>query len=176
MTEPMLSVKDLTVTYSTSGGPVPAVRGVSFDIPAGSSLGLAGESGCGKSTLANALLRLLPAGTEVTGEVMMGGKDVLGLNPGGLRAVRWTTGAIVFQGALHAQPVIDQAQVRGVTAEVQARRELDPDSACSFHHANQVRASGALIRPSAAAVHEVRDRERLPLRAQHEGVIDITLA
>jgi peptide/nickel transport system ATP-binding protein len=38
----------------------------------------------------------------VTGEVMMGGKDVLGLNPGGLRAVRWTTGAIVFQGALHA--------------------------------------------------------------------------
>jgi peptide/nickel transport system ATP-binding protein len=102
MTEPMLTVKDLTVTYSTSGGPVPAVRGVSFEIPAGSSLGLAGESGCGKSTLANALLRLLPDGTEVTGEVMMGGKDVLTLNPGGLRAVRWTTGAIVFQGALHA--------------------------------------------------------------------------
>jgi peptide/nickel transport system ATP-binding protein len=52
--------------------------------------------------LANSLLRLLPAGTEVTGEIMLGGQDVLNLSPGGLRAVRWTSGAIIFQGALHA--------------------------------------------------------------------------
>ena len=102
MAEPLLSIRDLTVTYHPKGGPVPAVRGVSFDLEKGGSLGLAGESGCGKSTLAGALLRLLPAGTEVTGEVTLDGKDVLGLSPGGLRAVRWTAGAIVFQGALHA--------------------------------------------------------------------------
>jgi peptide/nickel transport system ATP-binding protein len=102
MSDLMLSIRDLTITYSTAGGPIPAVRGVNLDVEAGGSLGLAGESGCGKSTLANSLLRLLPADTEVSGRIMMGGQDVLGLSPGGLRAVRWTTGAIVFQGALHA--------------------------------------------------------------------------
>ena len=102
MTEPLLTVRDLTITYHGHGGSVPAVRGVSFDIEKGGSLGLAGESGCGKSTLANSLLRLLPAGTEVSGEIILGGQDVLGLSPGGLRAVRWTSGAIIFQGALHA--------------------------------------------------------------------------
>ena len=102
MGDPMLSVRDLQVTYHTKEGAVPAVRGVSFDLEKGDSLGLAGESGCGKSTLAGALLRLLPAGTEVTGQITLDGKDVLGLSPGGLRAARWTSGAIIFQGALHA--------------------------------------------------------------------------
>jgi peptide/nickel transport system ATP-binding protein len=102
MSEPMLSVRDLSVTYHGHGGDVPAVRGVSFDLAKGDSLGLAGESGCGKSTMANAILRLLPSGTEVTGEIVLDGKDVLTLTPGGLRAARWTSGAIVFQGALHA--------------------------------------------------------------------------
>nr|MDP9494283.1 ABC transporter ATP-binding protein [Actinomycetota bacterium] len=102
MTESLLSVRDLSITYHTSSGPVPAVRGVSFDLAKGGSMGLAGESGCGKSTLANSLLRLLPADTEVTGDITLDGKDVLTLSPGGLRAVRWTAGAIIFQGALHA--------------------------------------------------------------------------
>lgn len=102
MSEPMLSVRDLHVTYHGHGGDVPAVRGVSFELAKGDSIGLAGESGCGKSTMANAILRLLPAGTEVTGEIVLDGKDVLKLSPGGLRAARWTAGAIVFQGALHA--------------------------------------------------------------------------
>ena len=102
MSEPLLSVRDLSITYHGHGGDVPAVRGVSFDVEKGDSLGLAGESGCGKSTLANSILRLLPAGTEVTGQIVLDGKDVLNLSPGGLRAARWTSGAIVFQGALHA--------------------------------------------------------------------------
>ena len=107
MTETLLSVRDLRVTYHGGAGPVPAVRGVSFDLERGGSLGLAGESGCGKTTLAGAILRLLPQGTDVEGEVILDGKDVLQLNPGGLRAVRWTAGAIVFQGALHAlNPVL----------------------------------------------------------------------
>jgi len=95
---PLLSVRDLQVTYP---GDVPAVRGVSFDLRAGETLGLAGESGCGKSTLAGALLRLLPRGTKVTGEVLLDGEDVLAMRPGRLRAVRWTELSIVFQGALH---------------------------------------------------------------------------
>jgi peptide/nickel transport system ATP-binding protein len=102
MSDDLLRVRDLHVTYHTSSGSVPALRGVSFDLAKGGSLGLAGESGCGKSTLAGALLRLLPPGTEVEGEVILDGQNVLELNPGGLRAVRWTSGAIIFQGALHA--------------------------------------------------------------------------
>ena len=102
MTPPLLSVRDLHVTYRSDAGPVPAVRGVSFDLAPGETLGLAGESGCGKSTIAGALLKVLPPGTEVAGEVLLDGEDVLRMKPGRLRAVRWTEMSIVFQGALHA--------------------------------------------------------------------------
>jgi peptide/nickel transport system ATP-binding protein len=98
---PLLSVRDLHVTYRTSAGPLEAVRGVDLDLGAGETLGLAGESGCGKSSLAGALLRVLPRGTEITGQVLLDGEDVLAMRPGKLRAVRWTGMAIVFQGALH---------------------------------------------------------------------------
>jgi peptide/nickel transport system ATP-binding protein len=98
----LLDVRDLHVTYASRSGPVPAVRGVNLELEVGETLGLAGESGCGKSTMAGALLRLLPPGTEVTGEVLLDGEDVLAMKPGRLRAVRWTTLAIVFQGALHS--------------------------------------------------------------------------
>jgi peptide/nickel transport system ATP-binding protein len=91
-------VHDLHVTYP---GGVPAVRGVSLELARGETLGLAGESGCGKTTLGSALLRLLPQGTRVTGEVVLDGEDVLAMKPGRLRAVRWTDMAVVFQGALH---------------------------------------------------------------------------
>ncbi len=102
MTQPLLSVRDLAVTYRSETGETPAVRGVSFDLAAGETLGLAGESGCGKSTIAGALLRVLPRGTLVTGEVLLDGEDVLTMKPGRLRAVRWSEMSIVFQGALHA--------------------------------------------------------------------------
>jgi peptide/nickel transport system ATP-binding protein len=97
----VLSVRDLEVTYSTKGGDVPAVRGVSFDIGKGEVLGLAGESGCGKSTIAGAILRLHAAQTKIGGEIVLDGEDVLALSPGKLRATRWTGASIVFQGALH---------------------------------------------------------------------------
>ena len=59
---PLLDVRDLHVTYPSSEGDVPAVRGVSFTLHPGETLGLAGESGCGKSSLAAAVLKLLPPG------------------------------------------------------------------------------------------------------------------
>jgi peptide/nickel transport system ATP-binding protein len=107
-TAPLLHVDDLHVRYRTGSGDVPAVQGVSFSLARGASLGLAGESGCGKSTLANAILRLLPAGTQVDGSVLLDGEDVLTMRPGRLRSVRWTQGAIVFQGALHALNPVQQ--------------------------------------------------------------------
>ena len=98
----VLSVRDLRVAYRTRAGAVPAVRGVSFEIGRGEVLGMAGESGCGKSTIVNAALRLLPPGTEVSGQVLLDGEDVLTMKPGRLRAVRWAGASVIFQGALHA--------------------------------------------------------------------------
>jgi peptide/nickel transport system ATP-binding protein len=95
----LLEVRDLEVTYA---GGAAAVRGVDLTVDAGQKLGLAGESGCGKSTLALALLRLLPSGTRVSGEILLDGEDVLGMRWGRVRAVRWAGASIVFQGAMHS--------------------------------------------------------------------------
>ena len=103
MTEsPVLEVDDLTVTYRTESGQVPAVRGVSFELGTGQKLGLAGESGCGKSTMAMAMLRLLPKSARMTGRILFEGEDILTMKWGRLRAVRWAGASIVFQGAMHS--------------------------------------------------------------------------
>ncbi|MGW3121155.1 ABC transporter ATP-binding protein [Streptomyces sp. NPDC001107] len=95
----LLEVQDLEVTYA---GGAAAVRGVDLSLAAGQKLGIAGESGCGKSTLALALLRLLPAGARVSGRILLNGEDVLAMRWGQVRAVRWASASIVFQGAMHS--------------------------------------------------------------------------
>jgi peptide/nickel transport system ATP-binding protein len=98
----VLELRDLHVTYRAAGVDVPAVRGVDLTIAPGETVGLAGESGCGKSTIAATVLRLLPPSARVEGQVLLSGEDVYAMRPGRLRAVRWTSAAIVFQGALHS--------------------------------------------------------------------------
>jgi peptide/nickel transport system ATP-binding protein len=98
----LLELRDLHITYRSERGDVPAVRGVNLTIDPGETVGLAGESGCGKSTIAGAVLRLLPKETLVDGQILLDGQDVYAMRPGELRAARWTSAAIVFQGALHA--------------------------------------------------------------------------
>jgi len=98
----LLELRDLAITYRTSEGPVPAVRGVNLSVDAGQTLGLAGESGCGKSTIAASILRLLPASATVTGQVLYEGDDVVTMRWGRLRAVRWAGASIIFQGAMHS--------------------------------------------------------------------------
>lgn len=102
MSQPLLSLEGLTVTYRSQGGDVPAVRGVDLELARGEKLGVAGESGSGKSTLALALLRLLPPTATVSGRVLLDGEDLLDMNWGRLRAVRWAGASIVFQGAMHS--------------------------------------------------------------------------
>jgi peptide/nickel transport system ATP-binding protein len=128
----VLSVRDLRVAYKTQAGPVPAVRGVDFEIQRGEVLGLAGESGCGKSTIAAAILRLLPDGAQVTGDVSLLGDDVLAMKPGRLRAARWAGASIVFQGALHAlnpvrrigDQIVEALTIHQRIGEKEARRRV----------------------------------------------------
>ena len=98
----LLRMRDLSLTYRTEEGDVPAVRDVNLDLDRGEILGLAGESGCGKSTVASTILRLQPPTARVTGEVLFEGEDVLTMRWGDLRALRWAGASIVFQGALHS--------------------------------------------------------------------------
>jgi len=99
---PLLDIRDLSVSYRTSEGLLPAVRGVDLRVAPGEVVGVAGESGCGKSTLASTVLRLQPEDAEVTGSVLVSGTDVLTARWGDLRALRWAEASIVFQGALHS--------------------------------------------------------------------------
>ena len=172
MSQPLLSVRDLHVTYRSEAGDVPAVRGVSFDLAPGETLGLAGESGCGKSTIAAALLRVLPPGTQVAGEVLLDGEDVLQMRPGRLRAVRWTEMSIVFQGALHAlnpvQRVGDQIaeaiEVHRTASDAGARvAELLETVGMPARRAGRLSAP-ALRRPTSARADRARARVQ-PTRA-----------
>ncbi len=77
--EVLLSVRNLSVEYTSDGDVVHAVNGVSFDLKRGEVLGLVGETGAGKTTLARALLRVLrkPAGRISGGEILFKGEDLV---------------------------------------------------------------------------------------------------
>ncbi len=92
--EPVLTVRDLQVSYQTDDGPVPAVTGVSLDLAAGETYAIVGESGSGKSTVALALLALAPI---VGGEVRLAGRDLAGLSRHELRRLRGREIAMIFQ-------------------------------------------------------------------------------
>ena len=94
---PVVSVRDLRVYYGTPRGTVRAVDGVSLDIGEGEVLGLVGESGCGKSTLGRGILGLLPEGAASDGQVIYGGRNVVGMNPKELRRLRGPDLGLIFQ-------------------------------------------------------------------------------
>ena len=98
----LLEFDDVSVTYQSRQGPVPAVRNVSLAVQQGETVGIAGESGCGKTTLTSSVLRLLPKTAQVTGQIRLDGEDIMAMSFGRLRAVRWAQAAVVFQGAMHA--------------------------------------------------------------------------
>ena len=98
MSEPVLSVRDLVVRFSTERGAVHAVNGVSFDVDAGGAVGLVGESGSGKSVTNLAIMQLLPRGGRiVSGEVWFDGRDLTKVSQQEMRRLRGKELAMVLQ-------------------------------------------------------------------------------
>ena len=98
----LLTVTDLRVTLQTSRGPADALRGISFSMARGDSMGLIGESGCGKSITALALMGLLPEGAQVTGSIRLAGQELTTLDEAALCALRGAKMGMVFQEPMTA--------------------------------------------------------------------------
>ena len=94
---PLLDVRNLHVVFEAEQGAVHAVRGISFSVQPGETLCIVGESGCGKSVSCMALLRLLPDGSRVFGEVSFDGRDLLKTPQRELDRIRGHEIAMIFQ-------------------------------------------------------------------------------
>ncbi|NEC67828.1 ABC transporter ATP-binding protein [Streptomyces sp. SID9727] len=101
-TAPVLSVRDLHITFPSESGPVEAVRGIGFDLLPGRTLGIVGESGSGKSATAMGIMGLLPPTAATGGQVLLGGRDLVGLTDKELSAIRGNAIGMVFQDPLSA--------------------------------------------------------------------------
>ena len=96
----LLDVRDLTFSFQTYAGEVQAVRGVSFTLERGKSLGVVGESGCGKSVTAKSIIRLnpdKPQGLYKKGSVLFDGKDLMTIPVKEMEAVRAKDIRMIFQ-------------------------------------------------------------------------------
>ncbi|MEU7762669.1 ABC transporter ATP-binding protein, partial [Micromonospora aurantiaca (nom. illeg.)] len=100
---PYLRVRDLRVRFDTEDGVVRAVDGVSFAVERGRTLGIVGESGSGKSVTSLAILGLHNAKrTAISGEISVGGRQLVGLGEEEVRRLRGRDMAMVFQDPLSA--------------------------------------------------------------------------
>ena len=100
---PFLQVEDLTVSFPTQDGPVQAVKGLSYSVELGKTLGIVGESGSGKSVSSMAVMGLHDAkSSEISGSIRVGGTEVVGLAESRMRKLRGNSMAMIFQDALAA--------------------------------------------------------------------------
>ncbi|MEV4695057.1 ABC transporter ATP-binding protein [Micromonospora echinospora] len=100
---PYLQVRDLRVRFDTEDGVVKAVDGVSFAVERGRTLGIVGESGSGKSVTSLAILGLHNAKrTTISGEISVGGRQLVGLGEEEIRRLRGRDMAMIFQDPLSA--------------------------------------------------------------------------
>ncbi|MFJ9929467.1 dipeptide ABC transporter ATP-binding protein [Streptomyces misionensis] len=101
-TDPVLSVRDLRISFPSEAGTVEAVRGVGFDLLPGRTLCVVGESGSGKSATAMGIMGLLPPTADVRGQVLLDGEDLIGLDDRALSKIRGNSIGMVFQDPLSA--------------------------------------------------------------------------
>lgn len=104
MTEPVLSLKNLSISYSIREGQLKSIENISLDFAKGKNTAIIGESGCGKSTIANAILGILAPNSQVTKEshIIFAGQNILKIPPEAQRLFRWQKASMVFQAAQNA--------------------------------------------------------------------------
>ena len=104
MSDPLLSVKNLTISFEVEGKRIPAVNDISFDIKPGEIVGLVGESGSGKSVSAMSVVRLvpMPPGNLESGEILFEGKNLLEMPVDELRKIRGKDISVIFQEPMTA--------------------------------------------------------------------------
>jgi oligopeptide/dipeptide ABC transporter ATP-binding protein len=184
----LLEIRGLRIDLQVGTVLRTVVRDVSLDVPAGGSVALVGESGSGKSMTARAILRLLPAGAGVGGQVRFDGRDVAGLTDPELRRYRADDVGIVFQDPrAHVNPVrrvgdfLTEPLVRVRGMDRQAARHtvagiLDevgvPDPEHRFRQYPHELSGGLLQRMMIASV--VAMRPRLIVADEPTTALDVT--
>ena len=136
--EPILSVRDLSVSFRTDGVWRPAVEALSFDVASRETVALVGESGSGKSVTALSVMRLLPpANSKAEGIIRLDGRDVLKLPEREMRSLRGAAASMIFQepmtslnpvltvGFQIAEALINHRSIDRKTAEAEALRILE---------------------------------------------------
>jgi oligopeptide transport system ATP-binding protein len=135
VTEPLLSISDLHIGISTRRATDEIVRGVSFDVEAGTKLGIVGESGSGKTLTMLSIVRLLssPPLSVLEGEVLLNGEDLLKVDERRLREVRGGEIAMVYQDPMSSlnpllrigRQVEETLRVHGWSKEAAAARTTE---------------------------------------------------
>lgn len=102
MSEKLLDIKDLEISFNTYAGEVKAVRGINFHVDKGELLGIVGESGCGKSVTSSSILRILPTppAEYKNGEINFEGKDLLKFTEKEMQGIRGKDISMVFQDSM----------------------------------------------------------------------------
>jgi peptide/nickel transport system ATP-binding protein len=155
MTEPLLRIEDLHVTFSTRRGLVEAVRGVTLSLDEGEVLGLVGESGSGKSVTGFATTRLLdPAGRVTAGRILFRGQDITKISDSDFRMLHGAAMSMIFQN-----PRAALNPIRAIGLQI-------ADAILSHKRISKQQAAGEALELLRAV--QIRDPERRMAAYPHE--------
>jgi oligopeptide/dipeptide ABC transporter ATP-binding protein len=125
--EPLLSVEDLQVRFTTEDGIVGAVEGVSFELRPGEILGIVGESGCGKSVTAQTVMGLTRSpNSTISGSVRFHGKDLVSASDEELQTIRGREISMVFQDPMTSLNPVYRVGDQ-IVEQLQAHKEISDE-------------------------------------------------